>query len=574
MKAKQLTDSIKPMKKNSKFIMLLLHASVGLMLFANLKCTKDPIQSPANLDLISKSINGSHVASGTNYNISTEPVIKISFSTPVKRSSAESAIIFKNNANNIPVSFNIDFENNDSTVVIQPVSALKYLTQYTISVSTDLKSTTDGALLNKSDILFMTQVDNSDKFPRITDEALLDLVQKQTFKYFWDFGHPVSGLARDKTNSDDNDCAIGGSGFGIMAIPIAISRGFISRSEGLARMQKIVGFLKTKAVRFHGAFSHRINGSSGAVITWSVKDDGADLVETSFMMMGLLTARQYFNGDGLDEVNLCNDINSLYNEVEWDWFTKGENQLYWLWSPNYGWDASFKVKGWNETLITYVLAASSPTHPITKASYDNGFASNGGMKNGKKFYDILLPLGENYGGCLFLSQYSFMGINPNGLSDAYAQYDLQITNHTLINYKYCVDNPIGYNMYSDSCWGLTACATRGRTYTTCSPTNDNGTIAPTAALSSFPFTPVESMKALKYFYYKLGDRLWGEYGFADAFEFSSSPVWVADQYLVYDQGPIICMIENYRTGLPWNLFMSCPEIKSGIKGLGFNGPNL
>jgi hypothetical protein len=562
------------MIKKSKYIMLLLHASLGLMLFANLKCAKDPIQTSVTLDLVSKTIDGTNVGESTNYNISRSAVIKISFSTPVKRSSVEGAITFKNKANNLPVSFNIDFENKDSTVVIQAISELQYLTQYSVLVSTDLNSSADGFLLNKADITFMTQLDESDKFPRISDEALLDLVQKQTFKYFWDFGHPISGLARDKTNSDDNDCSIGGSGFGIMNITVAVSRNFISRNDGLMRMQKIVGFLKTKAVRFHGAFPHRINGSTGAVITWSAKDDGADLVETSFMMMGLLTARQYFSGEGLDEVNLRNDINSLYHEVEWDWFTRGENQLYWLWSPNFGWDISFKIKGWNETLISYVLAASSPSHAISKASYDNGFASNGGMKNGNKFYDVLLPLGENYGGCLFLSQYSFMGINPNGLSDAYAQYDVQIKNHALINYKYCIDNPVGYNMYSDSCWGLTACATRGRTYTTCSPTNDNGTIAPTAALSSFPFTPAESMKALNYFYYKLGDKLWGEYGFADSFEFSSGPVWVADQYLVYDQGPIICMIENYRTGLPWNLFMSCPEVKAGMKDLGFSGPNL
>jgi len=562
------------MRKNSIFKMFLLHALVGLMLFTNLKCTKDTILKPVDLYLVSMTINETNVEANKNYNIATAAVVKITFSTPVKRSSVYDAITFKNKANNTLVSFNVDFENNDSTVVIQPIATLKYLTQYSFLISADVKSSTEGDLLNTVDITFMTQMDESDKFPRISDDALLDLVQRQTFKYFWDFGHPISGLARDKTNSDDNDCAIGGSGFGIMNIPVAISRDFISRNDGLMRMQKIVGFLKTKAARFHGAFPHRINGSTGDVIVWSAKDDGADLVETSFLMMGLLTARQYFNGEGEDEVNLRNDINTLYHEVEWDWFTRGENQLYWLWSPNYGWDATFNIKGWNETLVTYVLAASSPTHPISKATYDNGFASNGGMINGKKFYDVILPLGENYGGCLFHSQYSFMGINPVGLSDAYAQYDVQTKNHTLINYKYCIDNPIGYNMYSDSCWGLTACSTRGRNYTTCSPTNDNGTIAPTAALSSFPFTPAESMKALKYFYYKLGDKLWGEYGFVDSFEFSSSPLWIADQYLVYNQGPIICMIENYRTGLPWNLFMSCPEIKTGFKGLGFSGPNI
>ena len=229
------------------------------------------------------------------------------------------------------------------------------------------------------------------------------------------------------------------------------------------------------------------------------------------------------------------------------------------------------VKGWNECLITYVLAASSPTHPISKMVYDNGWTGNGAFRNGSSYEGITLPLGSAYGGPLFFSQYSFLGLNPTGLTDQYTNYFTQNKNHTLINYKYCIANPLKYNGYSDQCWGLTASDIPDG-YNANSPTSDKGVITPTAALSSFPYTPVESMKALKFFYYKLGDKIWGEYGFYDAF--SLQVPWYATSYLAIDQGPIIIMIENHRSGLLWNLFMSAPEVKTGMKNLGFESPDL
>jgi len=364
----------------------------------------------------------------------------------------------------------------------------------------------------------------------------------------------------------------GGSGFGIMAIPIAISRNFITRAEGLARMQKIVGFLKSPAQRFHGAYSHWMNGATGAVVPFSANDNGADLVETSYLMMGLLTARQYFNTADPAEVTLRNDINSLWNEVEWDWFRQnGKKVLYWNWSPNFGFAVNVPIQGWNECLITYVLAASSTSHGIPKAVYDSGYARNGAMLNGSTYYGYQLPLGPNLGGPLFFEHYSFLGIKPNGLSDGYANYQTQTVNHTLINYNYCKANPMNYFGYSDSVWGLTA-SDIPNGYSASSPTNDVGVIAPTAAVSSLPYTPVESMKALKFFYYVLGDKLWSDYGFRDAF--SLKETWFAGSYLAIDQGPMIVMIENYRSGLIWNLFTSCPEVKAGMLSLGFSAPYL
>jgi len=413
-------------------------------------------------------------------------------------------------------------------------------------------------------------VDDTDKFPRITDEELLTKVQQQTFKYFYDFGHPNSGMARERNSSGDLVTS-GGTGFGVMALITGVSRNFITRSEGLQRVQKIVGFLKT-AERFHGAYPHWLDGNTGKVIPFSLKDNGGDLVETALLMQGLLTARQYFNGADPGEISLRNDISTLYEEVEWDWYRKDNgNVLYWHWSPNYNWEMNLPVRGWNEAMIVYVLAASSPTHSIPKSVYDNGWAQSGGIKNGNMYYGIKLPLGEPNGGPLFFAHYSFLGINPRGLTDAYANYEEQTKAHALINYYYCKANPLNYTGYSENCWGLTASDVPNG-YNASSPNNDKGVIAPTAALSSFPYTPAESMQALKYFYYKLGDKLFKEYGFIDAF--SQQQQWYATSTLAIDQGPIIIMIENHRTKLLWNLFMSAPEIKTGLKALGFTSPNI
>lgn len=378
-------------------------------------------------------------------------------------------------------------------------------------------------------------------------------------------------MARERNTSGDLVTS-GGSGFGIMAIVTAIHRNFITRTEGLARIQKIVSFLKNNAQKFHGTFPHWLNGATGAVIPFSTKDNGADLVETSYLMQGLLTARQYFNGADAVETGLRNDINTISNGVEWNWFRQGnQNVLYWHWSSNYNWEMNHKIQGWNESLITYVLAASSTTFSIPKIVYDNGWASNGGMRNNNLYYGIQLPLGPSLGGPLFFAHYSFLGISPNNLTDAYANYFTQNKNHTLINYNYSKANPKNYFGYSDSVWGLTASDIQNG-YTASSPTNDVGVIAPTAALSSLPYTPVESMQALKFFYYKLGDKIWKEYGFVDAF--SLHDPWFASTFLAIDQGPIIIMIENYRSKLLWDLFTSCPEVKNGMKALGFQAPYL
>ena len=527
----------------------------------------DPVYVSFNYN--SLKVNGDF--SGFDYKgINSIPVFKISFTSVIDQTSAKSSITMADkNLNVVPV--NLVFENKDSTVSVQPSSPLKYLTEYTFAVSNSLKSKAGSFLSIPFSINITTGIDSTNKFPVISNDALLTLVQKQTFKYFWDFGHPVSGMSRERNSSGDVVTS-GGTGFGIMAIPVAVDRKFITRTEGVIRVQKIADFLKNKAAHFHGAYPHWINGTSGAVVPFAANDNGADIVETSYLMMGLLTARQYFDGVNATETQLRTDINALLDGVEWDWFRKdGSNMLYWNWSPDFGFAVNVPVRGWNECLITYVLAASSTTHSIPKIVYDNGFAKNGAIKNNNSYYGIILPLGEAFGGPLFFEQYSFLGINPNGLSDTYANYLTQAVNHSKINFEYCKANPKDYYGYSKECWGLTASDIKDG-YTASSPTNDQGYIAPTAAISSLPFTPDESLQALNFFYYKLGDRLWGQYGFADSFNLNN--IWFANSYLAIDQGPQIVMIENYRTGLLWKLFMSCPEIKTGMKNLGFQSPNL
>ncbi len=456
-------------------------------------------------------------------------------------------------------------------IAIEGEAILKSFSKYQLVILTNLKSKSGVKIFTGKTFDISTSMDLSDKFPRISDEELLDLVQKQTFSYFWDFGHPTSGMARERTTSG-NVVTTGGTGFGIMAMIVAAKREFISRSDALARIQKIVTFLDTKCTNYHGAYAHWIDGATGETKPFSQYDDGADLVETALLFQGLLTARQYFNSADISETTLRTDITRLWEAIDWTWFQKdNENVLYWHWSPNVGWQMNLKISGWNESLIVYALAASSPTHPIAKSVYDEGWTRNGAFVNNKSFYGYELPLGSDYGGPLFLSQYSFLGINPRGLTDSYTNYEVQNKNHTLINYNYCIQNPKGYRGYSADCWGLTA--SDGNTgYSAHSPTNDKGVIAPTAALSAMPYTPEESMKALHFFYYKLGDKLWSQYGFFDAFNLSAQ--WFDNQHIAIDQGPIIVMIENYRSGLLWSLFMSDPEIKAGLTKLGFGSPSI
>lgn len=407
------------------------------------------------------------------------------------------------------------------------------------------------------------------------DEALLDFVQRQTFRYFWEGAHPISGLARDRTgllsDPEDDRVSIGGSGFGVMAILVGAERGWIARDEAIGRLSLMLTFLE-RAACYHGIFPHFMNGRTGATLAFGQKDDGGDIVETSFLFQGLLCARQYFASGTLAEKSLRDRITSLWQGVEWNWHTRdGRNVLTWHWSPNNGFSLDFEIRGWNECLMTYVLAASAPRYAIEPKVYHDGFAQSRTFINRRSYYGIELPLGPDYGGPLFFCHYSFCGLDPKGLKDRYADYWQQNLQHTLINYEHCVRNAHAYKGYGPAAWGLTA-SDDPKGYAEHSPDHDNGVITPSAALSSFPYVPEQAMRALRYFHEGLGERIWGRFGFVDAF--SESADWYAKTYLAIDQGPIVIMIENYRTGLLWKLFMADHDVRKGLTRLGFHSPHL
>jgi len=413
-------------------------------------------------------------------------------------------------------------------------------------------------------------------------DSLLTLVQHQTFQYFWNGAEPNSGMARERINMDgiypENDKDVvttGGSGFGIMAILTGIERGFITRKEGVDRLKKITGFLE-KADRFHGAWPHWLHGPTGKVKPFSKKDDGGDIVETAFLVQGLLCARQYLQKGDKKQQLLSTRIDKLWKEVDWNWYTNRQNVLYWHWSPDYDWQMNFPIHGYNECLIAYILAASSPIDGVSAEVYHEGWAENGKIKSPSDHFGYTLQLhhqGAPNGGSLFWAHYSYLGLDPHGLKDEYADYWKENENQALINYEWCVKDPLHYKGYGADSWGLTSSySVKGYAGHAPSEERDLGVIAPTAAISSIPYTPEKSIAAIKHWYHDMKDVLWGDYGFYDAF--SETAKWYPQKYLAIDQGPQVVMIENYRTGLLWQLFMSCPEVKSGLMKLNFQSPYL
>ncbi len=406
------------------------------------------------------------------------------------------------------------------------------------------------------------------------DEELLDQVQKETFNYFWEGGDLFSGAAPERIHMDgiypsnDSDVVtIGGTGFGIMATIAAIHREFITREEGFERLQKLTNFLE-EADRFHGAWPHWLIGETGKTKPFSRYDDGGDLVETAFLAQGLITARQYFKEGNEAEQALASQMDELWKDIDWSWYTKGEDVLYWHWSPQHEWKMNFDVRGYNECLIMYILGVASPTHPVSTEVYYKGFLMEGKMATDREFYGIPTEVNHYESndmavGPMFWAHYSFLGLDPHQLKDKYVDYWKATQNHALIQHEHSKRNPYGYKGYSAECWGLTSSYSMTG-YAGHNPQEDLGVISPTAALSSFPYTPSASMAFLKHMYTDHKDLI-GEYGPYDAFSEQSN--WSLPRYLAIDQLPIPVMIENFRSGLLWDLFMSAPEIQEGLNKL-------
>lgn len=406
--------------------------------------------------------------------------------------------------------------------------------------------------------------------PSVTNEQreYIETVQKATFGYFWDFAHPISGMAAERT-ATPNIVTTGGTGFGIMGMVVASERQWIKREDAVKHLIKMTSFLK-KADRFHGAWSHWLDGNSGKVVPFGQYDNGGDLVETAYLMNGLLVARKYFEKSDPQEQLLRKQITELWETVEWDWYaSRGDDFLYWHWSPKYEWKMNMPIRGYNECFITYVLALSSPTHSIKPSVYQNTWKKSDFYKNGNEYLGYQLPLGFEKGGPLFFAHYSYLSLDSRLMEDENANYWKQNLAHTLINYEHCVKEGKKEFDYSPENWGLTA-SDDYNFYDAHSPTNDNGTISPTAALSSFPYTPYAAYQAMRYFYLKKGNQLFDKYGFYDAY--NNQKNWYSNQYLAIDQGPIVVMMENYRSGLIWKVGMSIAEFQKGLLLMGIKKP--
>jgi len=422
----------------------------------------------------------------------------------------------------------------------------------------------------------------------MSDDELLTMLQQACFRYYWEGAHPDAGMTLENIPGDDRIVATGASGFGIMALVVGVDRGFITREQGAERLTKIVSFLE-KAPRYHGVWSHFMDGHTGESLpVFDMFDSGGDLAETAFLMQGLLAARQYFQGTAEIEKTLYKRISRLWETVEWDWYRRSQQSdaLYWHWSPDWSWHINHRLTGFNETMIVYLLGIASPTHSVPAELYYTGWAGQskaaidyrrGGESasaagdhyvNGQRYYGIKLDVGVGSGGPLFFAHYSYMGFDPRGVRDRFTNYFENDRKMARINLAYCKANPKHFKGYGANSWGLTA-SDGPNGYLAHAPDaqDDDGTITPTGALASFPYTPRASMTAFKHFYRDMEDRAWGIYGPRDAFNESDN--WFSPIYMGLNQAPIAVMIENYRTGLIWKLFMSNPEIKPMLDSIGF-----
>ncbi len=403
-------------------------------------------------------------------------------------------------------------------------------------------------------------------------EVFLTEVQEAGFRYFHHYAFPGSHLPREgirrKDSWDPFICSAVSTGMYFFNMAVGIERGFIERGAAGEHARTLLRFLEQRVDRFHGAFPHWIDGRDGKVVPFSETDDGADSVETAILAQGLLFAREYFTGDNEVEREIRERADRLWKEIEWDRLVgeaRGRRVLIWHWSPRYGF-SNLPVVGFNESELAYLLAIGSPTHPIDPDIYWEGWVGlNDGYLQPRQVEEpegtIPLQLGGGYGFPMFFMHYSYLGLEPSAvpLPEGTLQEEFEWQTRAHIAYaRLNADRFKGYDRF----WGLTASLSPDGYLAHHPELADNGTITPTAALSSMPYHPEAVMEMMETLYLEEGKTLWGPFGFYDAF--NPTRGWVADGYIGIDIGPIGPMIENARSGLLWEVFMRAPEIQNAL----------
>jgi hypothetical protein len=403
-----------------------------------------------------------------------------------------------------------------------------------------------------------------------TTAALLDTVQHASFLYFWSEANPANGLIKDRSTSG-SPASIAAVGFGLSSICVGIDRGWVSREAGRDRVRTTLQTFWTEPqgsgangfIGYKGLFYHFLDMTT-AVRTWSCE---LSTIDTALLFAGILDARQYFTGSDPVETEIRALADSIYYRADWEFMRNGAQGIYMGWKPGTGYSGYGLWQGYNEAMILYLLALGSPTHPVPTSTWNYWMSGYQWTTQYGQTYVIFPPL--------FGHQYSHCWVDFRYRQDAFGRarnitYFENSRRATLAQRAYASANPGGWVGYSDSLWGLTASDVKGGYKARGAPPaqNDDGTITPTAPISSIAFAPDEVIPVVRNMFQNY-PLLWGPYGFRDAFNLSVVPAWYDTDYLGIDQGPIVLMIENYLTGSVWNRFMLNPDIQTGLTRAGF-----
>jgi hypothetical protein len=407
---------------------------------------------------------------------------------------------------------------------------------------------------------------------QLTDDELLDAIQEPAFQFFWNEANPANGLIRDRSQPG-SPASIASVGFGLSAICVGADHGWVTRGQAATRVRTTLntfytgpqGTAASGTIGFRGFFYHFLDMNTATrFVTW----DNVELssIDSALLMAGILDARQYFDSPDTDEVAIRAMADSLESRMDWTFFRNNTAGVYMGWKPGTGFAGFGLWQGYNEAMILYLLALGSPSHPAPTFVWTTWTSGYNYTTQYGQTYVVFPPL--------FGHQYSHCWVDFRNIQDLYMR------NHTPLNYfensrratlaqqAYCIANPGGWVGYNDSTWGITASdAPTGYSARGAPPAqNDDGTLAPTAVAGSLPFAWDICLPALRNFYNNY-PSLWGPYGFRDAFNPTAN--WYDPDYIGIDEGPIVLMIENHRTGKVWNRMMAHPSIQTGLSRAGF-----